>query len=127
MPKPVLWQCDYCHREYESRQRAESHEQDKHEEPPVLTDGGRPDGQSGSGKQHYLYCISAACPVCHTVTQFVESTESPVGLDMEVALYGKDHCSDCGVQLSAIDAEWDVQDEHEIEAVTPTQERDNDA
>lgn len=42
MPKPVLWQCDYCHREYESQRRAREHEQDKHEEPPILTDGGQP-------------------------------------------------------------------------------------
>jgi len=68
--------------------------------------------------------VSVECPVCQQVTQFVEVTENPVALDMDVPLEGKSHCPNCGVNLHSIGKEWDLRDEHEIETVNPTQERE---
>lgn len=80
--------------------------------------------EPSAGTTHYLYCISAECPNCREVTQFVETTDAAVALDMDVPLTGKTHCPECGVHLASIGEEWFVNAEHEIEAVTPTQERD---
>jgi len=71
---------------------------------------------------YHLYAVSVACPVCDEVTQFVETTEAPVALDQDVPLRGKDHCPSCGVDLAAVDGEWDLRSEHEIEIVLPAEE-----
>lgn len=77
---------------------------------------------SEDGTDHYLYAVSAACPNCEQVTQFVEATDEPVALDRDVSLGGKTHCPECGIHLPSVGEEWDLQAEHEIEAVEPTQE-----
>lgn len=74
-------------------------------------------------QQYWLYCVSAECPNCRQVTQFVEETEAPVALDMDVGV-SKTHCPECGVHLPSIGEEWFINAEHEIEVVEPTQERE---
>jgi hypothetical protein len=88
---------------------------------PPMTDGGR-----DNGTDHYLYAVTLGCPNCDDVIQVVEATDSPVALDMDVPLSGYSHCPMCGIHLPSIGKEWDVRSEHEIETVTPTQERSVD-
>lgn len=84
------------------------------------------DGQNaGSSQDYHLYAVSVGCPNCDEVTKFVEVTDAPVALDRDVPVDGKTHCPQCGVHLPSIGQEWDLQAEHEIEAVTPSQERDS--
>lgn len=65
---------------------------------------------------HELHAVSAACPVCHAVTQFLAVTP-------DSALPNADHCPNCGVDLAAADVEWELRATHEVEAVEPGQER----
>lgn len=78
-----------------------------------------------SGTDYYLYAITLGCPSCDEVVQVVEVMEEPISIDMEVPLSGYPHCPFCGVHLPTIGEEWDVRSEHEIQAVSPTQEREN--
>lgn len=93
----------------------------------LVTDGGRDTCASATERSdHYLYAVTVACPCCDEVTQFVEVTDAPAALDMDVLLDGKSHCPECGVHLSSVDEGWDLCAEHEIETVSPTQEADRD-
>lgn len=64
----------------------------------------------------HLYAVSVACPCCGEVTQFVEVTDDPVPVDRPVPRDGKTHCPQCGVHVASV-GEWDLQAEHEIEAI----------
>ena len=76
-------------------------------------------------QNHHLYTVTVGCPACNGVTQFVETTEEPVALDMDVPLDGKSHCPECGIEIASTPrGEWDLRAEHEIETVEPTQERE---
>lgn len=68
---------------------------------------------------YILYAITVACPICDEVTQFVKTAEEPVPLDRDVP-FSVPHCPECGVHLRSVGEEWDLQAEHEIEAVAPT-------
>ena len=72
----------------------------------------------------FYYLIHAACPSCGEVARLVEKRPEPVNLMQDVTIT-TDYCPYCGhhVGTDIENPEWDVHEDHEIEAVIPTQER----
>jgi hypothetical protein len=64
---------------------------------------------------HFLYAVSVGCPACDRVSQFVAVRDEQVGVMQDVEI-DETHCPQCGIQVSSVGG-WDLQAEHEIEAV----------
>lgn len=69
------------------------------------------------GEDTYRYIVEAECPQCGELVEHGRSFDDPIPLDMEILL--SPYCPQCGKEVP----DWDVHEEHEVERVTPTQER----
>lgn len=71
----------------------------------------------------YIYLVTTECPACSNEFGQAERFDEPVGLMQNVPLSAK-FCPHCGVSIEALDAEWDLIEEHEVARVLPAQERE---